>query len=107
MGHKSSTLENALLWCCITRCWIKGILLCTFLSYDQSTRQDIRNNIVKIWKGKNTEEYKITVPILSMLVLHPTKKNTTCKKKTFVMYETSLNNKERYYYGSLKLILNI
>ena len=66
MVHKTSSLENTLLKCWIIRCQIKGILLCTFMSYDQSARQDNRKIIVKMWRGSNIEEYKITVPFLSI-----------------------------------------
>jgi len=62
MVHKTSSPENAVL-----KCQIKGTLLCTFLSYNQSAREDIRKIIVKIRKGSNTEEYKITVPFQSFM----------------------------------------
>ena len=48
MVHKTSSLENTLLKCWIIRCQIKGILLCTFVSYDGSARQDIRKIVVKM-----------------------------------------------------------
>jgi hypothetical protein len=102
MVHKTSSLENTLLKCWIIRCQIKGILLCTFVSYDGSAKQDVWKIIVKMWRGSNTEEYKITVPsvpisisvsvsisasfsfaVLSNIVYNKKKKkkdNTTCKK---------------------------
>jgi len=48
MVHKTSSPEKSLLKRPIIRCQIKVILLCTFLSYDQSAKQNIRKIIVKI-----------------------------------------------------------
>ena len=72
-----------------------GIFLSIFVSYEQSARQDIRNIFVKIWKGSNTEEYKITVSIKSIaLPIVPTKKVQLVRKNIYNVWN----------YGSLKLI---